>query len=156
MRHDIGKMAVPIEILVKPGTISRLESMMIQTHPGAGWEFLNKIDFPWPIAEITLQHHERLDGSGYPNGLTGSDILPESRIVAVADVVESMMFHRPYRASRGLESALAEISANRGRLYDADVVDICVRLFREKRFSFESLTGPHFSKNTEAPTQDSK
>ncbi len=139
--HDIGKMAVPIEILVKPGSICRLESLMIQTHPHAGWEFLNKIEFPWPIAEIALQHHERLDGSGYPNGLSGQDILLESRIVAVADVVESMMFHRPYRASLGLESALGEISGNRGRLYDPDVVDVCIRLFREKRFSFDQPDG---------------
>jgi putative two-component system response regulator len=134
--HDIGKLAVPIEILVKPGPISRLETQIIRTHPDAGWEFLNKIEFPWPIAEIALQHHERMDGSGYPNGLSGKDILPESRIVAVADVLESMMFHRPYRASLGLESALAEITANRGRLYDADVVDICIKLFRQKNFTF--------------------
>lgn len=142
--HDIGKLAVPIEILVKPGTISRLESQIIQIHPDAGWEFLNKIEFPWPIAEIALQHHERMDGSGYPNGLTGKDILAESRIVAVADVLESMMFHRPYRASLGLESALAEITANKGRLYDPAVVDTCTRLFREKNFSFDDDADEHF------------
>ncbi|MBS3759089.1 MAG: response regulator [Desulfobacterales bacterium] len=136
--HDIGKLAVPIEILVKPGPISEIENMMIRTHPQAGWEILKEIEFPWPIAEIALQHHERLDGSGYPHGLSGDDILPESRIVAVADVVESMMFHRPYRASLGLEVAMEEISANRGQLYDAGVVDTCIRLFREKDFHFDS------------------
>jgi putative two-component system response regulator len=134
--HDIGKLAVPIEILVKPGPISRLETQMIQTHPEAGWEFLNEIQFPWPIAEIALQHHERIDGSGYPYGLTDKDILPESKIVAVADVCESMMFHRPYRASLGLESAIAEITENRDILYDAEIVDICIALFKKKNFSF--------------------
>ena len=134
--HDIGKLAVPIEILVKPGRISKIEYMMIRTHPQAGWEILKEIEFPWPIAEIALQHHERLDGSGYPNGLSGDDILMESRIVAVADVIESMMFHRPYRESLGLDVALEEISRNRGRLYDAQAVDTCIKLFQEKDFSF--------------------
>ncbi len=136
--HDIGKLAVPIEILVKPGPISQIENMMIRTHPQAGWEILREIEFPWPIAEIALQHHERLDGSGYPNGHAGDDILIESRIVAVADVVESMMFHRPYRESLGLEVAMEEIFANRDRLYDRRVVDTCIKLFREKDFHFDS------------------
>ena len=135
--HDIGKLAVPIEILVKPGAISKIEQMMIGTHPQAGWEILKEIEFPWPIAEIALQHHERLDGSGYPNGLAGDDILMESRIVAVADVLESMMFHRPYRESLGLDVALAEIYAKRDRLYDSVVVDTCIKLFREKGFYFD-------------------
>ena len=135
--HDIGKLAVPIEILVKPGSISGIEHMMIRTHPQAGWEILKKIEFPWPIAEIALQHHERLDGSGYPNGLAGDNILIESRIVAVADVIESMMFHRPYRESLGLDVALAEISVKRDQLYDPGVVDTCIKLFREKNFDFD-------------------
>lgn len=151
--HDIGKLAVPIEILVKPGIISPLETMMIQIHPDAGWEFLNKIEFPWPIAEIALQHHERMDGSGYPNGLKGDEILPESRIVAVADVLESMMFHRPYRASLGLESALAEITANKGLLYDADVVETCIKLFREKNFTFDEISAMHFLQKQAVPPE---
>ena len=134
--HDIGKLAVPLEILVKPGAINHLENLMIQVHPEAGWEFLKEIEFPWPIAKIALQHHERLDGSGYPGGLRGKDILMESRIVAVSDVIESMMFHRPYRESLGLESALKEIADNKGSLYDAEAVDTCIMLFREKGFSF--------------------
>ena len=118
--HDIGKLAVPIEVLVKPGPISEIEMMLLKSHPQAGWEMLRKIEFPWPIAQIALQHHERMDGSGYPSGLTGDQILKESKIVAVADVVESMTFHRPYRAALGIEMALNEITKYKGILYDAD------------------------------------
>jgi len=134
--HDIGKLAVPIEVLVKPGPISEIEMMYLKTHPQAGWVMLKKIEFPWPIAQIALQHHERIDGSGYPGGLTGDQILRESKIVAVADVVESMTFHRPYRAALGVEMALHEITKYRGILYDADSVDACVKLIREKKFKF--------------------
>jgi putative two-component system response regulator len=135
--HDIGKLAVPLEVLVKPGPISKIEMMLIKVHPQAGWEMLRKIEFPWPIAQIALQHHERMDGSGYPSGLTGDQILDESKIVAVADVVESMTFHRPYREALGIEMALQEIINNKGILYHADSVDACVKLFRENNFKFE-------------------
>jgi putative nucleotidyltransferase with HDIG domain len=136
LMHDIGKLTIPIEVLVKPGQISKIEMMLIKIHPQAGWEMLRKIEFPWPIAQITLQHHERLDGSGYPSGLTGDQILGVSKIVAVADVVESMTFDRPYRAALGIEKALQEIIKNKGILYDADTVDICLKLFRENNFKF--------------------
>lgn len=135
--HDIGKLAVPIEVLVKPGPISQIEMMLIKIHPQAGWEMLRKIEFPWPIARIALQHHERMDGSGYPSGVTGNQILDESKIVAVADVVESMTFHRPYRAALGIEMALQEITKYKGILYDADSVDTCLKLFRENNFKFD-------------------
>lgn len=135
--HDIGKLAVPIEVLVKPGSISKIEMMLIRTHPQAGWEMLSKIEFPWPIAQIALQHHERMDGSGYPSGLTGDQILDESKIVAVADVVESMTFHRPYREALGIEMALQEIIKYKGILYDANSVDACVKLFQENNFKFD-------------------
>jgi putative two-component system response regulator len=135
--HDIGKLAIPIEVLVKPGPISEIEMMLLKIHPQAGWEMLRKIEFPWPIAQIALQHHERMNGSGYPSGLTGDQILKESKIVAVADVVESMTFHRPYRAALGIEMALKEITKYKGILYDADSVDTCLKLFRENNFKFD-------------------
>jgi response regulator RpfG family c-di-GMP phosphodiesterase len=135
--HDIGKLAVPMEVLVKPGSINKTEMMLIRIHPQAGWEMLSKIEFPWPIAQIALQHHERMDGTGYPNGLTGDQILVESKIVAVADVVEAMTFHRPYRAALGIEIALEEIIKNKGTLYDAESVDICVKLIQENNFKFD-------------------
>jgi putative nucleotidyltransferase with HDIG domain len=134
--HDIGKLAVPIEILVKPGKISELETLIIQTHPAAGWEILKDISFPWPIAQIALQHHERMDGSGYPAGLTGKHILKESRIIAVADVVESMIFHRPYRPAPGLEKALEEINTYSGIRYDAEAVQACAKLLKNPSFRF--------------------
>jgi HD-GYP domain-containing protein (c-di-GMP phosphodiesterase class II) len=133
----MGNLAVPIVVLVKPGPISKIEMMLIKIHPQAGWEMLRKIEFPWPIAQIALQHHERMDGSGYPSGLTSDQILDESKIVAVADVVESMTFHRPYRAALGIEIALQEIIKNKGILYDVDSVDTCVKLFRENNFKFD-------------------
>ncbi len=134
--HDIGKIYVPAEILSKPGHITAIEYSIIRNHAQAGYEILRTIDFPWPLAEIVHQHHERLDGSGYPAGLTGDKILLEAKILAVADVVEAMSSHRPYRPSFGIEAALDEVFKNRGRLYDAAIVDACLRLFREKEFSF--------------------
>ncbi len=135
--HDVGKINVPAEILNKPGKLSRLQYQLIQAHAEAGYDIIKGVDFPWPIAEIVRQHHERLDGSGYPHGLAGEAILPEAKILAVADVVESMMSHRPYRASLGIEAALAEIEADEGRLFDAAAVEACTALFRENRFTFE-------------------
>jgi hypothetical protein len=135
--HDVGKIDIPAEILSKPGTLHKLQYLLIQAHAEAGYDILKGIDFPWPIAEMVRQHHERLDGSGYPQGLKGEAILPEAKILAVADVVEAMMSHRPYRASLGIEAALAEIEEGKGRLYDAEAVEACVTLFRENGFTFE-------------------
>ena len=136
--HDIGKINVPAEILSKPGKISAPEFELIRTHSEAGYNILKNINFPWPISRIVLQHHERMDGSGYPNGLSGQEILLEARIIAVADVIEAMATHRPYRASLGIEKALEEIEKNRERLYDKDVVDICLHLFRSGKFRLET------------------
>jgi len=139
--HDLGKIYVPAEILSKPGHISDIERGIIRTHPQVGYEILRSIDFPWPIAEIVLQHHERLDGSGYPRGLKDGDIRMEARILGLADVVESMGSHRPYRPTLGMERALAEIRKNRGTLYDAEVVDACLHLIEQGRFAFEEPPG---------------
>jgi putative nucleotidyltransferase with HDIG domain len=136
--HDIGKMYVPSEILTKPGRLTEPEFNMIKTHSKAGYDILKMIEFPWPVAPVVLQHHERIDGSGYPSGLSAKDILLEARILAVADVVEAMSSHRPYRPARGIDKALEEISQNRGILYDPAVVDTCLKLFAEERFKFES------------------
>lgn len=138
MIHDIGKISVPAEILNRPGTLSDIEFELIKTHAAVGNTIIGGIDFPWPIAEIVGQHHERIDGSGYPDGLSGSEISNEARIVAVADVVEAMSSHRPYRPSLGMDAALAEIADNRGMLYDSAAVDACLRLFNEHRFAFDS------------------
>lgn len=135
--HDLGKISIPSEILTKPTKLTYIEFEIVKTHAQAGYDILKDIDFPWPIARIVHEHHERMDGSGYPNGLKGEDILLESKILTVADVVEAMVSHRPYRTALGVEPALAEIIKNRGILYDEDVVDICLKLFEEKRFSFE-------------------
>ncbi len=124
--HDIGKISVPGEILSKPGKLSAAEFALIRVHPEAGYDIVRSIDFPWPVNDIVLQHHERLDGSGYPAGLTADQISQGAMIVAVADVVEAMSSHRPYRPALGLEAALNEIRKNRGRLYDPGVVDACV------------------------------
>ena len=132
--HDIGKISVPGEILSKPGKISQNEFGIIKEHPQVGYNILKTVDFPWPIAQIVLQHHERMDGSGYPNGISGENILLEARILAVADVVEAMASHRPYRAALGIDLALNEISKNRGSSYDPKVVDACLRLFNEKGY----------------------
>ncbi|MGQ0751535.1 MAG: PAS domain S-box protein [Betaproteobacteria bacterium] len=133
--HDIGTIHVPAEILVKPSRLSQLEVAMVRTHCQAGYDVLKNIDFPWPIARIVLQHHELYDGSGYPLGLKGEEILLESRIVTIADVVEAMLSHRPYRAAVPIDAALSEIVMNRGTRFDARVVDACLRLFREKNYS---------------------
>ncbi|HTV95103.1 MAG TPA: PAS domain S-box protein [Steroidobacteraceae bacterium] len=130
--HDVGKICVPAEILAKPTRLTPEEFNLIKVHPQTSYEILKGIEFPWPIAEIARQHHERVDGSGYPRGLKDQEILLEAKIVAVADAVEAMASHRPYRPGRGLEVALAEIEATKGTLYDAVVVDACVRLFRVK------------------------
>jgi PAS domain S-box-containing protein len=134
--HDIGKIVVPAEILSKPGRLAPLEFDLIKVHPEAGSSILGSIELPWPLAEIVRQHHERMDGSGYPAGLSGEAILKEARIIAVADVVEAMASHRPYRPALGIERALEEIESGRGTRYDDLVVDACLALFREKGFSF--------------------
>ncbi|NLY88424.1 MAG: substrate-binding domain-containing protein [Firmicutes bacterium] len=127
--HDLGKIYVPAEILNKPGRLHELEFNLIKTHPQMGYDILRVVDFPWPLADIVLQHHERLDGSGYPLGRKEKDILPAAKILAVADVVEAMASHRPYRPALSIEEALAEIKKNRGILYDPAAVDACLRLF---------------------------
>jgi PAS domain S-box-containing protein/putative nucleotidyltransferase with HDIG domain len=132
--HDIGKISLPAEILNKPGPLSEAEMSLLKAHSRIGYDILREIEWPHPIPDIVLQHHERMDGSGYPQGLSGEDILIEARILGVADVVESMNSFRPYRPSLGLERAIEEIVENRGTLYDPDVVDACIRLFKEKGF----------------------
>ena len=132
--HDIGKITIPSEILSKPGKLSAIEFRLIQGHAQASYDVLKGVEFPWPVAQVALQHHERMDGSGYPQGLKGEAILLEARIMAVADVVEAMSSHRPYRPGLGIDKALAEIERGRGTAYDADVADACLRLFRERRY----------------------
>ena len=134
--HDIGKISLPAEILSKPVKLTEIERKMIQAHSKVGYDILKGIDFAWPIAQTVLQHHERMDGSGYPHSLGGSEILIESRIVGAADVVETMASHRPYRPAMGLDKALAEVAGNKGKLYDEKVVNACLRLFNEKGFQF--------------------
>ena len=134
--HDVGKIQVPAEILANPGNLSEAEFSIVKTHPVAGYDILKNIEFPWPIAEIIYQHHERLDGSGYPLGLKGTDMLLEAKILAVADVVEAMSSHRPYRPSLGVELALEEIEMHKGTLYDDRVVDACITLFQQGSFTF--------------------
>lgn len=134
--HDIGKIHVPAEILSSPAKLSDAEFEIIKTHPKAGWEILKGIDFPWPVAEMVYQHHEKLDGSGYPRGLKGEEILLEARILTVADVVEAMTSHRPYRPGFGVFPALQEISRNKGKLYDAAAVEACLRVFMEKNYEW--------------------
>jgi putative nucleotidyltransferase with HDIG domain len=135
--HDLGKICLPAEILSKPGQINEPELSLVKTHPEVGHNMLKTIDFPWPVAQIVLQHHERMDGSGYPSGFTGTEILLEARIMAVADVVEAIASHRPYRPALGLKKALQEISRNSGILYDSEVVNVCLRLFIDQGFRFE-------------------
>jgi PAS domain S-box-containing protein len=135
--HDLGKISVPAEILSKPGRLSEMEYNMIKSHPQFGYNILESIEFPWPVARIVLQHHERMNGSGYPAGLDDGSILLEARILGLADVVEAMISHRPYRPARSLGEALAEISKNRGTLYDGQAVEACRRLFLEERFHFQ-------------------
>ncbi|MBA7533782.1 hypothetical protein ES705_26026 [subsurface metagenome] len=130
--HDIGKISLPAEILNKPTKLSEIEYSLIKDHSQVGYDVLKSIEFPWPVAQITLQHHERLNGSGYPQGLKGEDILLEAKIMGVADIVEAMSSHRPYRPALGIDKALEEISKNKGILYDPKVVDACIKLFKEK------------------------
>ena len=134
--HDLGKICVPAEILSKPGQLTEIEHTLIKDHPQVGFEILKEIEFPWPVAQIVLQHHERIDGSGYPAGLAGKDITIEAKTIAVADVVEAMASHRPYRPTLGQEMALEEILTNKGVLYDPDVVAACVKLLKDKDFQF--------------------
>jgi len=135
--HDIGKVRVPAEILTNPDGLSEAEFNMIKTHPLVGFEILKSMELQWPIAQIVHQHHERMDGSGYPSGLSGEDIILEARILAVADVVEAIASHRPYRPALGIDKALAEISRKRGILYDSEVVNACLVLFEKNEFVFD-------------------
>ena len=134
--HDIGKISIPSELLNKPTKLTEIEYSLIKDHSQVGYDVLKSIEFPWPIAEIVFQHHERLNGSGYPNKLKGDEIVLEAKIIGVADVVEAMSSHRPYRPALGIDAALEEISKNKGTLYDPEVVDMCFKLFKEKRFKF--------------------
>ena len=136
MIHDIGKISVPTEILSKPDAINEAEYTLIKSHPEIAFETLKDIESPWQTTEIIMQHHERLDGSGYPLGLAGEDIILEAKILGVADVIEAMSSHRPYRPSLGIDHALEEIVKNKGKLYDPKVVDACVSVFNEKNFNF--------------------
>ena len=136
--HDIGKISVPQEILTKPGSLTDIEFQLIKAHSQTGYDILKTVEFPWPIADIVIQHHERMNGSGYPSGIREDKLLIEARILGVADVVEAMSSHRPYRVAPGVDKALEEISRNSGILYDPNVVNACLRLFEEKGFSFES------------------
>ncbi len=135
--HDIGKIGVPSEILSKPAKLSETEFEIVKTHSKAGFDIIRNIEFPWPIAEIVYQHHEKVNGSGYPRGLSGNNILVETKILVVADVVEAISSHRPYRPALGIEKALNELSDNRGVLYDPDAVDMCMMLFKEQNFDLE-------------------
>jgi len=137
--HDVGKLVVPAEILSKPGKINQYEFSIIKTHPEVGYEILKGIDFPWPVTQAIIQHHERLNGSGYPNGLSGTDIIQEAKILGVADVVEAMSSHRPYRPALGIDSALQEISRERGVLYDTEVVDACLKLSQRNALELKEL-----------------
>jgi len=137
--HDIGKISVPAEILSKPGKLPDIEMSLIKVHSQAGYDILKDVGLPYPIAEIVFQHHERLDGSGYPQGLKDDQILLEAMIISVADTVEAISSHRPYRPGFGIDVALEEIEKNKGILYDSVVVEACVKLFREKGFEFESI-----------------
>jgi HD-GYP domain-containing protein (c-di-GMP phosphodiesterase class II) len=138
--HDVGKIGVPIEILSKRGHLTGSEMTIVRSHAQAGYEIVKHVRFSWPIAEMVWQHHERLDGSGYPRGLKGSQIMLEARIIAVADVVDAMAGARPYRAALGVDAALAEITKGRGTLYDVRAVDACVALFRERGYRLPSDT----------------
>ncbi|MCE2959242.1 MAG: HD domain-containing phosphohydrolase [Akkermansiaceae bacterium] len=138
MIHDIGKIQVPAEILSKPGRLSDLEYQIVKQHVIAGYEIMKDCEFPWPIAQMILQHHERLDGSGYPYGLTGDKIILEARILSVADVVEAISSHRPYRPALGIDVALKEITCGRGVTYCPQAVDACIASFRERDFKFSA------------------
>jgi len=134
--HDIGKIRIPVSILNRPGKLLEVELEMIRTHSQVGYDILKNIPSEWPFADIVLQHHERLDGSGYPNGLLGKDMLIEAKVLVVADVTEAISSYRPYRPAPGIDSAIKEISVQRGRWYEPDVVDACVELFEREEFKF--------------------
>ena len=131
--HDIGKINIPVSILTRPGRLSEIEYDMIKTHSQLGYDMISRIEFPWPIADIILQHHERIDGSGYPKGLKDKYIILEAKILAVADVVEAMTSHRPYRPAPGIKKALEEINQSKGKLYDSKVVNACIKLIKNKK-----------------------
>jgi putative nucleotidyltransferase with HDIG domain len=135
--HDIGKLSIPAEILSKPTKLTDIEFSLIKEHSRSGYEMLKNVESQWPLAQIVYQHHERMDGSGYPRNLKGDEILIEARIMAVADVVEAMASHRPYRPALGIEAALEEIKKNKGKFYDDDVANACLRLFREKGYQLK-------------------
>lgn len=137
--HDIGKISIPAEILTKPSSLNPLEVAMLRGHAQAGYEILKPLSFPWPIARIIMEHHERLDGSGYPYGLKGNETCIEAKVIAVADTVESISSDRPYRAARGKLAALDEIEKNSGLLYDSAVVSACLKLFRQDGYEFPSV-----------------
>jgi putative nucleotidyltransferase with HDIG domain len=129
--HDIGKMTVPAELLVKPTKLTEAESQLIRTHVRSGRDILKDVAFPWPVARIILEHHERINGAGYPNGITGDELLIESKILAVADVVDAIASPRPFRPARGIDVSLYDLKGNRDVLYDPEAVDVCLRLFNE-------------------------
>ncbi len=131
--HDIGKILVPAEILSKPGKLTEIDFSMIATHPKVAYDILKDIEFPYPVAQIVIQHHERMDGSGYPAGLTAEEILLEAKILAIADVVEAIASHRPYRPALGQDKAIEEISQNRGVLYDPKAVDACIKVLSKNK-----------------------
>ena len=135
--HDIGKLSIPAEILFKPTKLTDIEFSLIKEHSQSGYEMLKDVGSPWPLAQIVYQHHERMNGSGYPRNLKGDEILMESRILAVADVVEAIASHRPYRPTLGIDVALKEIEKNKGILYDDTVADACLKLFREKGYQLK-------------------
>lgn len=140
--HDIGKVSIPLDILNKPGPLTELEASFVKVHPQTAYEVLKTIPFPWPVAEIVLQHHERMNGSGYPAGLSGDEILLEARILGVADTVEAMAAHRPFRPAMGLQAALREISQNKGVLFDPRVAKACLTVFARKSFRFDHSAQP--------------
>jgi PAS domain S-box-containing protein len=137
--HDIGKLSIPTEILSRPVKLTDVELVLIRKHPGCGYQMLKNVESPWPLAQIIYQHHERMDGSGYPRNLKADQIIMEARILAVADVVEAMASHRPYRAALGIDAALQEIENNKGSLYDNEVADVCIKLFRKKGYQLPSI-----------------
>jgi HD-GYP domain-containing protein (c-di-GMP phosphodiesterase class II) len=136
--HDIGKICIPADILCRPAKLTDTEFSFIKTHAKSGFDILKDIEFPWPIARMIIEHHERLNGSGYPKGLAKDSTLLESRILAVADVVEAMNSRRPYRPALGIDAALNEITGNKSILYDPEVVDACLRIFKMNNYKFES------------------
>jgi len=134
--HDIGKVNLPTEIISKPSKLVEVEFNLIKNYPRVGYDILKKVDFPWPIAEIVLQHQEKIDGSGYPRGLKGDEICVEAKILGVANVVEAMSSYKSYRPALSIDEALAEIVENKNILFDPEVVDTCIKLFKEKGFKF--------------------